>query len=39
MSPLITSGFCTSDTLKAADILAGQGISARVLNMFTWKPH
>lgn len=35
---LITSGFCTSDTLRAADILAEQGISARVLNMFTWKP-
>lgn len=35
---LITSGFCTSDTMRAADILAEQGISARVLNMFTWKP-
>ncbi len=35
---LITSGFCTSDTLKAADILAKEGISCRVLNMFTWKP-
>lgn len=35
---LITSGFCTSDTLKAADLLATQGISTRVLNMFTWKP-
>ncbi len=35
---LITSGYCTSDTLKAADVLAEQGISARVLNMFTWKP-
>lgn len=32
---LITSGFCTSDTLKAADILAKEGISCRVLNMFT----
>lgn len=35
---LITSGFSTSDTLKAADILAKEGISAKVLNMFTWKP-
>lgn len=35
---LITSGYCTSDTLKAADILASEGISARVINMFTWKP-
>lgn len=35
---LITSGYCTSDTLKAAELLAEQGISARVLNMFTWKP-
>ena len=35
---LITSGFCTSDTLAAADILAQEGISARVLNIFTWKP-
>lgn len=35
---LITSGYCTSDTLKAADLLAQEGISARVLNVFTWKP-
>lgn len=35
---LITSGFCTSDTLAAADALAQEGISARVLNIFTWKP-
>lgn len=35
---LITSGYCTSDTLKAADLLQAEGISARVLNMFTWKP-
>lgn len=35
---LITSGFCTSDTLAAADLLAQEGISARVLNIFTWKP-
>ncbi len=35
---LITSGYSTSDTLKAADLLAKEGISASVLNMFTWKP-
>lgn len=35
---LITSGYCTADTLKAAQILAAEGISAHVLNMFTWKP-
>lgn len=35
---LITSGFLTSETLKAADMLEAQGISARVVNMFTWKP-
>lgn len=35
---LITSGFPTPDTLRAAEQLAAEGISARVLNMFTWKP-
>lgn len=35
---LITSGICTADSLKAADILAKEGISCKVLNMFTWKP-
>jgi transketolase len=35
---LIGSGLCVSDTLKAADSLAEEGISARVLNLFTWKP-
>lgn len=35
---LITSGFLVSDTLEAADILKQQGVSARVVNMFTWKP-
>ena len=35
---LITSGYCTTDTIKAAEILAKEGISAKVLNMFTWKP-
>lgn len=35
---LITSGYCVSDTLAAAEALAAEGISARVLNVFTWKP-
>lgn len=35
---LITSGYCVSDTLAAAEALAAEGISARVLNIFTWKP-
>jgi len=35
---LITSGYLVSETLKAAEQLKGQGINARVVNMFTWKP-
>lgn len=35
---LITSGFLTSETLKAAEMLESEGISTRVINMFTWKP-
>ena len=35
---LITSGYCVSDTLAAAEALAAEGVSARVLNIFTWKP-
>lgn len=35
---LITSGFLTSETLKAAETLESEGIKARVVNMFTWKP-
>ncbi len=35
---LITSGVCVTDSLRAADILACQGISAQVLNIFTLKP-
>lgn len=35
---LITSGFLVSDTLEAAGMLEKQGISARVVNIFTWKP-
>ena len=35
---LITSGFLTSETLKAADMLEADRISAKVVNIFTWKP-
>jgi transketolase len=35
---LIASGFLVSDALDAADILEKQGVSARVVNIFTWKP-
>lgn len=35
---LIASGFCMAEALKAAKSLSAQGIEARVLNMFTWKP-
>lgn len=35
---LITSGYCVSDVMAAAEALAQQGITARVLNLFTWKP-
>lgn len=35
---LIASGFLTSEAVKAAQSLEESGISARVVNMFTWKP-
>jgi transketolase len=35
---LIASGCLVSDTLDAAQQLSEQGISARVVNIFTWKP-
>lgn len=35
---IIASGFCVSEALGAAKILAEQGISAGVINMHTWKP-
>lgn len=35
---MIASGFCVAEALKAADNLEAEGISVRVLNMFTWKP-
>jgi transketolase len=35
---LIASGCLVGDTLDAAQQLSEQGISARVVNIFTWKP-
>lgn len=35
---IIASGYCVAESLKAAKQLAAQGIQARVLNLFTWKP-
>jgi len=35
---LIASGYCVTEALSAAKILAEQGISAGIINMFTWKP-
>lgn len=35
---IIASGYCVSEAMKAAEELAKEGISARVLNIFCWKP-
>ena len=35
---IIASGYCVAEALKAAKELSVKGISARVLNIFTWKP-
>ncbi len=35
---VIASGFCVSEAAKAAGLLAKEGLSVRVLDMFTWKP-
>lgn len=35
---IISSGFCVSEAVEAANQLETEGISARVLDMFTWKP-
>ena len=35
---IIASGYCVAEAMEAAQQLAGEGIEARVLNMFTWKP-
>ncbi len=35
---IIASGFCVLESLKAAEVLEREGVSARVVDMFTWKP-
>ncbi len=35
---IISSGIMVAEALKAAAALAGEGVSARVIDMFTWKP-
>ncbi len=35
---IISSGFLVGEAMIAAEKLAAEGISARVLDMFTWKP-
>lgn len=35
---IIASGYCVNEALAAAETLAGEGIDAKVLDMFTWKP-
>jgi transketolase len=35
---IVASGFCVSEAISAAKILAQQGVSAGVINLFTWKP-
>lgn len=35
---LICSGITIAESLKAAELLASEGIGARVVNLFTWKP-
>jgi transketolase len=35
---IIGSGIMVAEALKAADRLAAEGVSARVVDMFTWKP-
>jgi len=35
---LFASGIMVAEALKAAELLAGEGVSARVVDLFTWKP-
>jgi transketolase len=35
---IIASGLLAAEALKAAELVKREGISARVINMFTWKP-
>lgn len=38
VATIITSGIMVDEALKAYEMLAGKGISVRVIDMFTWKP-
>ena len=35
---IIASGFCVAEALDAVEMLKTEGIQARLLDMFTWKP-
>ncbi len=35
---IIASGYCVAEAISAAKMLKEQGIDARILNVFTWKP-
>lgn len=35
---IISSGYCVSESMKAAELLEKEGISARVINTYCWKP-
>lgn len=35
---IISSGYCVSESIKAAELLEKEGISAGVINMYCWKP-
>lgn len=35
---IISSGYCVAESLKAAKMLEEENISAKVINMFCWKP-
>ena len=35
---IIASGFCVSEAIEAVKMLADQGVSAGLINLFTWKP-
>ena len=35
---IIASGYCLTEAISAAKLLAEQGINAGVMNIFTWKP-
>lgn len=35
---IIASGFCVAEAIRAAELLAQEGVSVRIVDMFTWKP-